>query len=458
MEQIIVDQRAIRPAGKIATVLRKSALVSLGLTIVLIPLRLRLLLQSRPTPPVYRDYTDFVLFAADVFLMATLLLWLTSLALEPKPVRFRPRLLTLPLAGLTLFSALSIIASVDRALSAYHAIRLLLLFGLYVYVLNEVTSLGQVIAPIAIQVAIQSAIGIGQILQQHSLGLNRLQELALDPMVQGISIVIKDGGRSLRAYGLTDHPNLLGGCLAFALVLMAAWYLRDGGRWRTLMVGVFVMGAVGLLVTFSRAAWVGLVGGLLLGIGWLLWTCRQSDVVKLLQLLAAVGLVLLPFAWSYASTLGTRLNWDDSFVAQPIESRSISERQALVGLANKIFSRRILSGVGIGAFPIALHQVEPNLTFDYQPPHFVLLDVAAETGLFGATCYLLLMSVPWSLMWLERHRLNVSFELIGASGALLAVTLVGLFDYYPWMLNPGRLWQWLIWGLWGAAFVSALDR
>ena len=42
--------------------------------------------------------------------------------------------------------------------------------------------------------------------------------------------------------------------------------------------------------------------------------------------------------------------------------------------------------------------------------------------------------------------------LIGVSGALLAVTLIGLFDYYTWLLAPGRLWQWLAWGLWGSVY------
>jgi hypothetical protein len=414
--------------------------------------------QSRPVPPVYRDYTDFMFFAADAFEIATLLLWLISLAVEPRPVRFQPRFLTATLAGLTLVAALSTIPSVDRALSAYQAVRLLLLFGIYLYVLNEIKTLKQVILPISIQIALQSVIGLGQILRQHSLGLNGLQEIVLDPAAQGVSIVIRDGARSLRAYGLTDHPNILGGCLAFALIFIAAWYLKAEERWRALLGSVFALGAVELLLTFSRSAWLGFLGGLVFGFGWLLWSCKRDDIVKLVSLLVGALLIVLPFAWSYASALGARLDWEGSFTTQPIESRSISERQELVDMANKIFSRQPLTGVGVGTFPIALHQVEPHLQFDYQPPHFVLLDVAAETGLLGATCYLLMIGLPWLFMWFNRRRLMISPELMGASGALLAATIISLFDYYPWMLNPGRLWQWLIWGLWGASCVSAMNR
>jgi hypothetical protein len=33
------------------------------------------------------------------------------------------------------------------------------------------------------------------------------------------------------------------------------------------------------------------------------------------------------------------------------------------------------------------------------------------------------------------------------------VTIIGLFDYYPWLLPPGRLWHWIIWGLWSGFYL-----
>ncbi len=55
-------------------------------------------------------------------------------------------------------------------------------------------------------------------------------------------------------------------------------------------------------------------------------------------------------------------------------------------------------------------------------------------------------------MWLKRRQLNFSPALIGISGVLLAVTVVGFFDYYTWLLAPGRLWQWLVWGVWAMTY------
>jgi len=41
---------------------------------------------------------------------------------------------------------------------------------------------------------------------------------------------------------------------------------------------------------------------------------------------------------------------------------------------------------------------------------------------------------------------------------LLAIYVVGLFDYYTWVLAPGRLWQWLAWGLWASFYTSASGK
>jgi hypothetical protein len=77
-----------------------------------------------------------------------------------------------------------------------------------------------------------------------------------------------------------------------------------------------------------------------------------------------------------------------------------------------------------------------------------------ETGFFGATFYFLLMILPW-LALLRRRDLWTNPQLIGAAGMLLAVTVVGFFDYYTWLTTPGRIWQWLAWGMFAAAMQAS---
>jgi hypothetical protein len=95
---------------------------------------------------------------------------------------------------------------------------------------------------------------------------------------------------------------------------------------------------------------------------------------------------------------------------------------------------------------------QPKFDFYYQPPHLALLNAAAETGIFGAMFFFMALTIPWLAVWLRRRRLNFSLHFVGACAVLLAVSVVGLFDYYPWLLAPGRFWQWMAWGLWAAFY------
>jgi O-antigen ligase len=440
---------------KLSAHLRRLARLTLGATIILIPFRYRIPFLARPFPPVYQDYTDFLLFASDIFLIATLSLWLLSLALEPRPITRGPLFLSGPIFGLTVMGWVSIPFSVDPSLSAYHALRLIALGGLYLYLLNELTSLPQIIFPVILQVFIQAVIGVAQIIRQHSLGLTSLSELTLDPAWSGVSIVWAEGVRSLRAYGLSDHPNILGGCLAFALILIAAWYADAEARWpgwRTPVGALFALGGLALFFTFSRAAWLGLGSGMALSLALLARTRQTRALVDWFSLLGAALIVVLPFAWQNAAYLGVRLNVGNSFTNVPIENRSIAERETLTAAVNKLFADHALTGVGLGSIPTALRKADPDFPFNYQPAHNVLLNVSTETGMLGALFYLGVLFGPWLALWLRRKQLIFSPAFIGVSGTLLAVTLVGFFDYYTWLLAPGRLWQWLVWGVWGALY------
>jgi len=436
---------------------RRLAYLAFAALIVLLPFRFRFLLAARPIGAIYGDFTDFLIFAADLALIASLSFWALDLRLSGRPVRFGPWFITVPLALLSVMGALSALTSVDPSLTLYHTIRLALLFGLYLYVVNEIRSPLDLAPPVAAQIVFQAVVAVGQVLEQHSLGLQALGEYNLDPAWNGISIVWAEGTRSLRGYGLSDHPNILGGCLAFALMLLAAWHVQTDSRWRTLSGTIWALGALALLLTFSRAAWLALGGGLLASCLLLLRMRQAKALWEAGALIGAAGLVVLPFAWHSAPVLGVRINQNASFANVDDEVRSFYERGILNAAANELFVAHPLLGVGLGTFPVALQQAYPLLTVTYQPVHVSLLEAAVETGIGGALGYAFLLGAPWVMLWWKRRNLTWSPALVGTSGLLLAITLVGLFDYYPWLLVPGRLWQWLAWGLWAVAFQSALS-
>jgi len=438
----------------IAVLPRRLAQIAFFATLVLIPIRLRFDLLSRPELPGQTDYTDFLLFAPDIAMLATIALWGISLLVVRRRMQLGPLYLWLPLAGLSLAGLVSAAASVDRALTLYHTVRLAGLFLFFLYVVNEIAGPALALYAIAFQGVIQALVAIAQFLSQRDIGLQLLGEHALDPASAGISIVSTGSVRVLRAYGLSDHPNILGGCLAFGLVLLLAAYLWTGSRTRPLLLISMLPMSLALLLTFSRSAWLAFAAGAAFLLVIQVALRRWSLLKPLPWLLIAVGLTLAPFVWKERTLLGIRLNTGGAFDTIGPEQQSIGERVLLVQAAGRIFAANALTGVGLGTAPIAMRNENPASTLAYQPPHMALLEAAMETGLPGGVLYFLLLVLPW-LVFLRHRALLAQPWVAGAAALLLAVTVVGFFDYYTWLLVPGRLWQWLSWGLVAASVRSA---
>lgn len=434
--------------------LKRLAEAAFFATLILIPLRLRIDLIPRPDLPVYGDYTDFLLFAPDIALLAMLILWGASLLMLRGRIQLGPAFIWVPLAGVTLAGLVSIATSVDRMLSLYHVIRLAALFGFFLYVVNNVVKPASVVVAVAIQGIVQSLVAIAQFLSQHSVGLQVLGEYLLDPAWNGVSIVSSGAERVLRAYGLSDHPNILGGCLAFGLIVLLAVYLW--GEWdrRVMVLAAFLPMSLALLLTFSRAAWVAFFVGAAFLIGIEIAFRRRTALKPLLWLILAAGILLAPFVWQERTLLGIRLGAHAAFATVAAEEQSVGERVLLMQVANQIFAGHALTGIGLGAAPIAIKDEYPAISTDYQPPHLALLEAALETGILGGTFYFLLLILPWVVLFRRREMLAQP-QVAGAAALLLAVSVVGFFDYYTWLLVPGRLWQWLSWGLAAVALRKA---
>lgn len=422
-------------------------------TLVLAPVRLRTVLQSRPNGTIYRDYTDFLLFLPDAAMLVTLLAWGFARRFAPQPMRLGPAIVWIPLAGLTASALISVAFSVDGALSLYHTIRLCLLFLFYLYIVNAQVSIFAISLAVGLQGALQAAVAVSQSLLQRSIGLQALGEYLLDPLWSGVSIVSDGTTRFLRAYGLSDHPNILGGCLAFSLLVLLTVFLR-GGRKHALLIGVaFAALSLALLMTFSRSAWLAFLAGSAFILVFEVRARGWAFLKPVVLLFVSTLLVLLPFVVVNSNYFGARLNAKNSFEDVRTEAQAMDERAYLNQIANQIFTKYPLTGVGMSAAPVALKNDYPEFPTYYQPPHFALLAVALETGMFGAIFYFLLMILPW-VAFSRRAEMRTNPRTIGAMGLLLAVTIVGFFDYYTWFSTPGRIWQWLTWGLVAAAMES----
>jgi hypothetical protein len=170
--------RAAPTSSLVAIVAGRTARAAFVAVVVLSPLRGRIVVDERRTPPVYGEFTDVLLSAADVALVVLLVAWLVSLLAARRRVHLGPRYVTVPIAALLVLAAIGIPFSVDPALSAYTTLRYLVLVAFAVYVVNEIGGLRALIAPLVGMIGVQAVVGIGQVIAQRSLSLGRFRTWA----------------------------------------------------------------------------------------------------------------------------------------------------------------------------------------------------------------------------------------------------------------------------------------
>jgi hypothetical protein len=350
--------------------------------------------------------------------------------------------ISVTMAALGLFALLHLTwQCVQQACDLAAILRLLLLLALfwwvYLFVLNERPNLFWLLVLI---IAVQSAIAIGQFFLQHDLGLQFLGELNLNPEEIGTTVVMNNGRRWLRSYGLTRHPNTLSQMLVLGLMLLLAMVplfndprrptadrQQQNGR-RPLPVGgrfiaaVFALGLAGVFVTLSRWSWVCLAVGLLvLTNPFVRRFLRKRQMPSIPKSVAWFGLagvlVLVIGSVVYGDVvLGRFLNLNN-----PIENRSLWERERDVVISLTLLQGHPWTGVGFGNY---LNQAV-RLDWWAEPVHSVPLMLGAELGLPGMGLWLALIIAPLL------RRDAFSDDKVAVTAVLLVFGLLGLLQPGP---------------------------
>jgi O-antigen ligase len=419
-----------------------------ALTLVLLPWWWHLILVRRPFEGIlFHELTDFSLYATDALLLCAVTAWLVT-----KPdLSALPGWVLWPLLALPLLAFALVTVAADRDLALYQAARISLV-TLWSLVLAGSSWLRRTAsALLLVGSSLQAVIALAQVVLQHAVGLTFVGEVPLSQQMPGVSVVYAAGVRWLRPYGLTQHPNILAGCLSVAFLLalatMAAGDVRKRWAW---YVGLALTGA-GLAVAFSRATWIGTALGGLFIVSHILSSrspaVRRRLVGRVMLLLASASLVFGALTWPIlASRLG--------LTGASAEARSINERGATIAIAWRHLVTAPWPGIGLAQFTRLTLAGNLDLLGPYapQPVHVTLLLVVVELGPIGGLLWLWLMLAPL-IHWVRRPTSSAS--LLGPTAALLALFVIGLFDYYPFQATQGRLLTWTVLGLWGAAWAAA---
>ncbi len=233
----------------------------------------------------------------------------------------------------------------------------------------------------------------------------------------------------VQASGVFDHPNVFATyllvylCLATGLGLQAE-RLRD----RLFFFGLASLSFGGLLVTFSRSGWVGLMASA--GAFVLIYPRFLKAALVLLLILVLLVLVL-PEKQAEGLTKRTRPEMDDSMRARVGAYKS----------AWRMFVDHPLLGVGLGSFNRRfLEYKAPDARFPKNyirgsakgmEAHSTYLQLLAETGILGLAAFFALnFSVAFQLVrLLRRHRDGFARGLaIGLAAAFVGLVVQNAFN------------------------------
>jgi O-antigen ligase len=339
-----------------------------------------------------------------------------------------------PLLGLAALALVTIPFALVPALAAYTALHWIIAAGVGWAVWRCRPAPEHVAIALVATLSLHVLLGLGQMVNRGPLGVP--WELAMEIHRPGASVILTGDQVMLRPYGLTFHPNVLGGYLAVALVLGLP--LLDRVYWRPVWWLLFL----GLLSTFSRSAW--LAAALMLPIA-MLWLARRESRLRRplahTALGAALMLLLGGVLWHgqivarLDPVLPRSLSAETRAALPHTELRSLDQRAELLEVGMRVFTAHPLTGVGGGNFPVAM-----SSTQTVHPPdqvHNVPLLLAAEVGFAGAALWLWLWLVPAGMAF--RYAPSLDTWTLVLVCAALTVGIVSLFDHYPSALTAGRL-------------------
>jgi hypothetical protein len=381
------------------------------------------------------------LYWFDLAVIATLALWAGSLALTPTAsLTVGPRVPAVALGGLVGLAALGVPFAADPTVALGMTGRFWLLGLLYLYIVNRRPPVALAASALSCSLMVQAAAALAQSARQSSMGLGPLGEPQMNPLHRGVAVTVIHGVRWLRAYGLTDHPNVLGGIAVMGGLFLAATLPPSRRR-----VGLGVT-AIILVCALSRGAW--LAFGVGAGVLWMSGRRNGQSLVaggyRILRgggirrvLLMGLGVVV------FALIAGTRLN-----PRSPLEIQSLRAHLVEMGQAAALIERRPLLGVGANSYTIALaHVVSPATYAPYGVPvvHNIFLLSAAELGVIAPFLLGVLLLYP-SLA----GRRTSTKAMRGCAAALAACAVLGLTDFSEWA-SPGCRLLWVaLAALWAA--------
>jgi O-antigen ligase len=461
------------------------------LLVCLLPWQTRLIIHSGEINGGYNEYLSISLYGVDILLAIIICLFVfLKFSIFNFQINSKAKISTIwwLIAGMELFVFISIFSASDKVLALYRYGVFLLGIGLFWLASSVAYSKVKLIYSLLAGIFIQAILGIYQFLSQSIFANKWLGVATHNPADLGVSVVeTLDGARWLRAYGSLDHPNILGGVLAVGIILAIFLLIRRDNvekfsilpllsfkisnfkfliNFQLLILKIFLfVFLIAIFFTFSRAAWLGCLAGILTLLIILSWQKDFLALKKILIIILFLAILVGILFYQYSGLVSTRLSQDTR-----LEQKSSQERISSYQESWQLVKRYPFFGVGIGNYSLAVSQeVKPNQpSYYYQPVHNTFLLVLSEIGIFGVSFFVLVLFIlifnfqfsifkkflinKKQLLEIKNWELEIgekfyARDLLLKLPFLIIIAVLLTFDHWLWSLHFGLLFFWLLMGI-----------
>ncbi len=392
---------------------------------------LLLFIILRPTLDYFRETVIFSTERLTLNLNAVfaLLLFFWSLAMLAKYWReIKPAPLRLALPALSVLMLASAFWSVSPFTSLIESVKFLDITALflfsYVLVKEKKVSLREIIISIIVSAIIPILAGLIQLFTG-----------------QGMSTFGLHG----RIYGTFGHPNVFAFFLLFLLFLLIQY--RKSIFWqkhKSLLCTFYFLLFTLLLMTYTRAAWVGLLV-FLMAIGILKYRKMLAWLISGLVLFYLVFYPLNNFLIQhYNFSLQKELPLLSRTTERSEEADSFEWRKSLVRENIPLIRAKPLLGYGYGTFPLVWEANRSMEHFwdDSAEAHNDYLRLTVEIGILGLLVYLIILG--------RLLQANIAASNLYLTAWIVTFIVVSVSDN---MLHHTPV-MWLMWSWWGAMLAA----
>jgi len=229
---------------------------------------------------------------------------------------------------------------------------------------------------------------------------------------------------------------------------------------------LLVIESIGLILTFSKSTFLGLLMGLI----YIYW---KSIVPRETSISSKKVMISLDFFSKMkklfhveqfrilATVLASLLVLIFIFVKSGLNIglfQSLSERFLYLNIAYKVILENLLMGIGSGQFVILMQKFYPVILeiWQYQPVHNIFILIWAELGFIGLSLFIWFIA---SLLNLKADRIvpRGTIIIIYVKAILLNFVLISLFDHYLWDIQQGEIMLWMVLAL-TTGVVNVIDQ